>query len=89
MDHAVLPSLVLNPGPQEITQPQPPYMWKLQGHSAATSSNPHTATAVMVATFLRNSGFVEKLNATSNLLVYFISLGRIMKRRVKGIFITN
>ncbi|MXQ86295.1 hypothetical protein E5288_WYG003043 [Bos mutus] len=26
-------------------------------------------------------GFVEKLNATSNLLVYFISLGRIMKRR--------
>jgi hypothetical protein len=34
-------------------------------------------------------GFVEKLNATSNLLVYFISLGRIMKRRVKGIFITN
>lgn len=31
-------------------------------------------------------GFVEKkkLNATSNLLVYFISRGRIMKRRVKG-----
>lgn len=34
-------------------------------------------------------GFVEKLNVIFNFLVYFIFLGRIMKRRVKGIFIIN